>query len=212
MQAAEQPDGTFVISHDRTRLARWFLAAGMVSLLSLAYGQRDWSNEGIKGLLAATAACWLTGLVLWERSAFRFDPWSRTIHWRRRWAWSLAEGSLPFGSVREVLVRSPIGDSGVPSRRLTMKLADGSELPLSRGYLTDHGDRLLALGGRLRQVIGIDAAEVPSDIEALARAGHTLDAVRLRRQTSGVSLEHAVRDARRPDAVGRDETRSAGRD
>lgn len=215
MEAADRPDGTFVVSHDRTRLARWFLAAGIAGLLSLAYGAGHWSGERIQGVLAATGACWLVGVILWERSAFRFDPSSRTIHWRRRWGWSQSQGFLPFSSVQYVLVLSPLGDSGVPGRRLALKLADGSELPLSRGYLTDHGDRLLALSGRLRQVIGVAAAhdELSSDAEALARAGHTLDAVRLRRQASNVSLERAVRDARRPGIAGRgDEIGDAGRD
>ena len=98
---------------------------------------------------------------------------------------------------------------------MAMPLADGSELPLSRGYVTDHGDRLLALSGRLRRAIGVTAVrdEVSSDIESLAAAAHTLDAVRLRRQTSDVSLEHAVRDARRSGVADRrDEIGDARRD
>lgn len=215
METVEQPDGAFVVSHDRTRLARWLLGFGLVCALLFVYPAGRWSNEQKRGLLAGAGVCGLLGLVLWERIRFHFDPASRTIHWRRRWAWSLREGSLPFSGVQDVLVRSPIGDSGVPSRRLSLKLVNGDELPLSGGYLSDHGDRLLTLSGRLRQVLGLEREEkgVSRDVEALTMAGHPLDAVRLQRQTSDVSLERARREARRPGAVDRkDETGHAGRD
>jgi hypothetical protein len=105
-----------------------------------------------------------------------------------------ALGSLAFSSIANVLVQSPVGDSGIPSRRVTLKLIDGGELPLTRGYLTDSRNRILMLGGRIRQLIGRGAADPVASVNALADAGQSLDAVRLRRQTSDVTLDRAVAD------------------
>jgi hypothetical protein len=196
MKTVERPDGTLFVSHDRVRLARCFAVLGACTAIALAGDLFGFWRGGRWGLFAATLSCWLTALALWERAWFVFDPRSSTIDWERRWPWFTRSGSLGFSSVATVLVQSPVGDSGIPSRRVTLKLTDGRELPLTRGFLTDSGDRILMLGGRIRQLIGRGAADPAASVHAFAAAGQSLDAVRLRRQTSDVTLDRAVKDVR----------------
>jgi hypothetical protein len=198
MRTAEYPDGRLLVSHDRTRLALCFAVLGAVAMIVLLIGLTDggWAQSP-GGVVSALVACCALPLVLWERAEFVFDTATRTIRWRRRWAWWKRSGSLAFTDVMEVLVRSPIGDSGIPSRRVALKLNDGRELPMSAGYLTDSNDRILMLAGRIRELLGVGGSDSRASVKALAEAGETLGAVRLQRQTSDVSLRDALDDARR---------------
>jgi hypothetical protein len=71
---------------------------------------------------------------------------------------------------------------------------EGGELPLTRGYATDGDNERLNLAGRIRRFIRPqDSADASGTVAALVRAGQKMQAVRLLRQTEGLSLEEAVR-------------------
>jgi hypothetical protein len=131
-----------------------------------------------------------------ERSRFAFDPKTRTVQWSRRWAWWSDEGSIPFSQIAEVLVDVPIGDDGEPSRRIVLRVAGRRDLPFTASYRVDGEGALLELGRRLRALLGhaVGGAPPRDDVEALVRAGRTIDAVKRLRESKGCSLSEAARE------------------
>jgi hypothetical protein len=144
------------------------------------------------GPLLGATMCFAIAVATSETARFAFDPARRRIDWRRRWTWWRRAGVIPFDHVRDVLVQSPVGDDGVPSRRIALRLADGGELPMTTGYSPDPDDAMVHLASRIRALVGL-AGDESAPVAALAKTGRTIDAVRLLRQTTGVSLDEAVR-------------------
>ena len=200
MQVEEQVGGTLVVTNDGTRFAIWMLLLGGALGLGAAYDAVAGGSERLVGLLGGAGTLLAIGLATFERSCFTFDPKSRTAQWRRRWAWWSDEGSLAFSQITGVLVHSPIGDHGVPSRRICLCVTGRRDLPLTASFRPDFDGAILALGDRLRALIGCTKpqaanASVASDnVAALARAGRRIDAVKLLRQTKGVGLKEAMRE------------------
>lgn len=195
MESREEADGTLIVSHDSRRLALFLFTLGALFLATLAYdltlGTRG--TQRAMGLVGAAATCLLSGLMFFESARFAFDARRRRIDWRRRFAFSRRAGSLLFEEIRDVAIETPIGDDGVPSRRIAFKLADGSALPMSAGFSPDHGDVTLALAGRIRTVLGIAPDHDGSRaLAALVAAGRTVEAAKLLIQTKGLSLEQAM--------------------
>jgi hypothetical protein len=101
---------------------------------------------------------------------------------------------LPFAGVKDVIVRSPVGDEGTPSRQLCLHLVEGRDLPLTRGSATDGDNERLNLAGRIRTFIHPqESAETSATVAALVRRGEKMQAIRLLRDTESLSLEEAVR-------------------
>jgi len=105
--------------------------------------------------------------------------------WRRRGA------IIPFDDIVSILLQTPIGDEGVPSRRITIKTSD-HEVPISTAYSPDHDEKTLGIADKLRGFLGASTGGAVLDsVRSLVENGSTLDAVRLLRQETGISLEEA---------------------
>jgi hypothetical protein len=204
MRVEQRADGSLLLTYDSVAWSRavFVLAAGFIGwwLFEAAAG-RATSERGI-GLAAGAVVLGLVGTVLFEDARTVVDPASRTLAWTRRWAFRRRSGTVAFADVAGVIAERPIGDHGIPSRRLVVRTRAGEMIPLTAGYGVDHGDALLAAASRISTLIGL-AATPPHAVEPLLAAGRTIDAIRQLRETEGLSLEEAKRrvDAmRRPSA------------
>ena len=105
-------------------------------------------------------------------------------------------GAIPFDAVREVAVESPLGDEGIPSRRVVLVLED-RRVPLTVVFEPDPSDVRLQLGDEIRRVIGAEDPVAASDdalmasVRAAVRAGDDLEAIRLLRGSRDLGLTAA---------------------
>ena len=194
METREDADGSLVLTYDSSRWTKWLIGATLVLLGAAAYdyfvGARG--DERLIGLLAGSATTALSALVVLEQSTFRVDPRSRLIEWEQRWGFRRRAGITPFADVKHVSAERPIGDSGVPSRRVCLHLADGSLLPVTVGYRLDAGQKISRAAEALRRVLGQDAVPPPTEsARAMIEQGRTVEAIRILVEREGLSLSDA---------------------
>jgi hypothetical protein len=116
------------------------------------------------------------------------------LTWSRRWALRQRSGSIPFGSIRSVLVERPIGDHGTPSRRIVLKTIHGEDIPVTVGYRPDGDGTVLDIASRIRTLLGHGTETTHlQNVKALIAAGKTIDAIRVLREEEGLSLVDAKR-------------------
>lgn len=204
MEAKDEVDGTFVVRHGSTRGFRWWLsAAAVVAIVALVESLRGrLRSSPASGWLLAAAVVVALGLAAFESGLFVFDRRQRVVRWKRQRAWRRLEGTLPFDDVADVAVESPIGDSGLPSRRITLRMKSGRRLPLRAGYVTDGDDELVRIAEQIRVAMGQPGQRTPdASAAALVAQGRTIDAIKELRQARGLSLTDAKRevDAMRAD-------------
>jgi hypothetical protein len=156
METREDADGTLLLTYDSSLWTKWLIGATVVLLATAVYdyfiGAR--SDQRVIGLLAGAATTAITALVMLEQSTFRVDPATRLIEWQQRWGFRQRAGITPFTDVKHVSAARPIGDSGVPSRRVCLHLADGSLLPVTVGYRPDGDEKIAKAAELLRRVLG----------------------------------------------------------
>lgn len=202
METQDEPDGNFVVQHDSTRATRWIVSGAIVTLAFC--GGFAWAKQRLEGLgpwMIAAASLAAIALVAAESGLFVFDKKSRVLRWKRSIAWRQREGSLPFDQVADVTLERPIGDSGIPSRRITLRLQNGEMLPLRSNYKTDHDSELLKLADQIRDALGLPPKPPPGDaIKALVAQGKVVEAVKELRRTRGLSLVEAKREVDAIDA------------
>jgi hypothetical protein len=145
-------------------LAIAFMGVGMAAYDSVI-GSHD--TNRLAAQLIGSGIFALCALVFLEKTCFRFDPVDKVITWNRRRGFQLRQGVVAFDEVRSVAVEVPIGDEGVPSRRICLHLADQTHLPLVNAYHVDADDGIVRLADRLRMVLG---QPVSSSLMASARA------------------------------------------
>lgn len=217
METRELTDGTLLVSHDSSGWTRWIVCFGVVlagaAVWSVVAGPAH--DARVVGLFGGAATLVLIGLACAESGTFSFDPTRKVIEWRRRRAWWRRAGTIAFDQVKDVVVERPIGDDGVPSRRICLRLADGTVLLIRAAYVPDGGDATLRLAERLRQLVGAqqrapapDAAAGAIDdgtreVRALVEQGRMVEAIKLLRVTKQLSLLDAKREADAMRAGGR---------
>lgn len=195
----ETAAGRHEYRHDSTDIGRFWIAIGVAVLGVLAYdltiGSRG--DDRAVGLIGAALTCLGAGLLFLERSRFVFDTRGQRIEWSRRHGLRRRHGQLRFDEIADVFAHSPIGDEGTPSRRVVLKLKDGSELPLTVGFAVDPQDAQLLLAQRLRALLidqgranraGAAADDIDDNLRALVHAGRDMDAIRLLRETRRLDL------------------------
>ena len=196
MNLEQAADGTLVITYDGRGLTKLMLAATALFVGVAGYdvfvGARG--TDRLIGLLASAATCFAISIVFLETARFEFSRPAHIVTWRRRWALRERSGSIPFSEIQSVQVERPIGDTGTPSRRVTLKTKDGSVVPLTVGYRPDADDAIVKIADRIRALLGHDAeATAQQDLEDLIAAGKTIDAIRILRERDGLSLTDAKR-------------------
>ena len=194
MKVEEPVAGTLVITYDSFGLTKLMLAVMALILWVAAYdlliGTRG--TDRLVALLASAATCLLIGIVFLETTWFEFSGATRLITWRRRWAFRERSGTLPFAAVQSVLVETPLGDDGTPSRRISLRTMDGVAIPITVGYRPDPDRTVLQIADRIRTILGHGSEETgTTNVEALVGAGKIIDAIRFLRQEEGLSLVQA---------------------
>jgi hypothetical protein len=194
MDTREEADGSLVLTYDSSLWTRWLIGGTLVLLGVAAYdyviGPRD--DERIIGLLAGAATLAVIALVMLEQCRFTLNPIPRLIEWEQRWGFRRRAGVTAFADVQHVSVETPIGDSGIPSRRVVLHLADGTLLPLTVGYKPDVDGAIARSAEMLRRVLGQDPKPSPSQsARALMRQGKTVEAVKIFMEHEGLSLKDA---------------------
>lgn len=193
MTTREDADGSLLFTYDSSLLTKWLIGATLVLLGTAAYdyfiGTRG--DERMIGLLAGAATCAITALVMLEQVNFRVDPQSRLIEWQQRWGFRQRAGVTPFADVRHVSVEQPIGDTGVPSRRVCLHLADGSLLPITVGYQSDGDEQISKAAEKLRAVLGQRPPTPAESVRILIAQGRTVEAIKILVEREGLSLSEA---------------------
>lgn len=196
MTAWEESDGTVVLAHD-TRV--WSRCAIAVTFLFLGTAAYDYvltprGDDRLVGLLASAATMAVIAYVMSERSRFRVDPAQRRIDWEQGFALRMKRGSIPFDEVRDVTLERPIGDQGVPSRRVILHLAGGSRMPVTVGYRPD-GDRAVTLAAEmLRRALGHMGPGISDTARLLVDAGRNVNAVKRPAEDDGRPLADARKE------------------
>lgn len=203
MTTTKQNDGSLLLTYDGSLASKWAVGITIVLLGTAVYdhfiGARG--DDRMVALLASAAMAALMALVLLEQSRFRLDPATRLVEWDTRWGFSRRSGLLKFADIQHVSVDVPIGDSGVPSRRVVLHLSDGTLLPLTKGYQPDIDDAIQHAAEAIRGTLGQPAPTSGDSARALLAHGKTVDAVKLLVDRDGLSLTEARQrvDAMRHD-------------
>jgi len=194
MKVDETSDGSLTITYDSSTLTKWMGGLTTVFLGVAAYdvlvGTRG--TDRLLGLLGAAATCFLIGIVFLEIASFRFATSTRIVTWRRRWALRERSGTMSFAAIESVQIETPIGDSGIPSRRISLWTADGVAIPITVGFRPDADGAIKQTAARLRTLLGHPSGKpLMRDVDAMVRAGRVVDAIRVLRQEEGLSLTEA---------------------
>jgi hypothetical protein len=203
LRIREEANGSLVLTYDSTRLSTVLFV--LTAVLIAAAGRQRFlgagDSERVIGLLGGAATLLLSGIALREQARAVVNPVARAIVWKRQWAFRTRSGSLSFADVAAVLPERPIGDEGVPSRRIVLRTNAGQTIPLTAGYRPDGDGAILAASERIAAMVARGAASPPlAGVEALAASGRVIDAIKLLREREGLSLDEAKRrvDALRP--------------
>jgi hypothetical protein len=154
MKLTKESDTQLIVTHDDTSWARWCLYAALLLLALGIYSHwNDRSNrDRIYGSYCSAAMFGITYLALYERSVFVFDRTTCSVRWRRKRVWRQRGGIISFDDISSILAQTPIGDEGVPSRRITIKTGD-TEIPICTAYFPDHDERCLGIADELRAFV-----------------------------------------------------------
>jgi hypothetical protein len=194
MEVTKAHDGSLLLTYDGRLWAKWLFGAAAllaaVALYDLTIGARG--DGRVIGLVLSAATLAVAAGVMFETARFRVDPARRVIEWERRWAWQRRRGTLKFEEVRHVAVEVPIGDDGIPSRRIVLHTTGGAMIPVTAGYRPDHGNRIAGAAESLRTVLGHAARPPALDAaRALVASGRRLDAIKLLVDDEKLSLSEA---------------------
>jgi len=205
MDLREDPDGSLLLTYDSSLWAKWLIGATLVLLATAGYdlfiGARG--DDRLIGLLAGAATLAITAVVMLEQVRFRVDPIQRVIEFQQRWGFRRRAGVMPFADVRRVSTEVPIGDDGIPSRRVILHLADGTSLPVTVGYKPDVNNAISRAADRLREILGHGTPSAEESARLLIDQGRTVDAIKLLIDQEGLSLDDAKQ---RADELRRGET------
>ncbi|MBI5437802.1 MAG: hypothetical protein HY936_02455 [Nitrosomonadales bacterium] len=177
----------------RSPLVAWVGGLGIFFLLYLAYlliTQGRSEDERIIGLAGASATCALFFFAGYEKSDFSFDLQTRILAWSRRRGFFRRNGTVPFAAIERVVLQSCMGnDRYYPSHRVALITSNG-ELPLTAFY--EHDDMNEVIAERIRSFLAMPPGSLLEDsVESFVESGRNVDAIRLLREKSGISLAEA---------------------
>lgn len=176
----------------RSPLEAWMGGATIFFLLDLLYTwlSRSSNTDRMIGLIGASATCGLFFLFFNEKCDFKFDLQTRLLTWSRRQGFSKRNGVLPFDAIGRVVLQSCMGNNKYyPKHRIVLLTSEG-ELPLTISYEYDDMNEIIA--ERIRNLLGTSSKSLIEDsVESLVAAGRNIDAIRLLREKSGISLTEA---------------------
>jgi hypothetical protein len=161
-------------------------------------------SSGDKRLFRPAVAMAVFAVLSLSKYTVVFDATQRMVRWKIMRFGRRRAGSMPFDSVKDVVLQSEPGKSGRPTYRLAMLTAEGP-MPLSSGY-GDTSDRCLALQSQILQLLRPGqtaaatapatsiAAHLDSSVRTLVAQGRKIDAIKLLTST-GMNLTDAKQRA-----------------
>jgi hypothetical protein len=194
METQELPDGGLLLTYDSRLWSKWLFGGALIMIATAIYdmtiGTRG--DDRLIGLIGGIATCALAGLVVYETTRFHVDRFNRLIVWQRRWGFQWRSGTTAFADIRHVAIEVPIGDHGIPSRRIVLHLHDGSMIPVTVGYRPDLGDEIARTAETLRRMIGHDPRSMTDQaLRALLSSGRKIDAIKILVEDERLSLTSA---------------------
>lgn len=157
-----------------------------------------------RGFIAA-ALCLLFAAVFFRHSTFTLDKMQRIAQWRRLTILKNETGSIPFDSIRDIVIDAQAGDRNTTSYRLSIVTPDG-QTPMANMFQGGRIEHYQHLRQQILDFIGISPAAptpepgilsdgIPSDIEpslrSLVAQGRTIDAIQLLRSRQNIGLADA---------------------
>lgn len=193
MDATKAADGSLLLTYDSRLLSKWLLGGALVMAATAVYdltiGRGD---DRLIGLIGAMATLMGVAAAMFETARWRVDPFHRIIEWDRRWALQHRSGTLRFADIRLVAIEVPIGDEGVPSRRIVLHTVDGEMIPVTVGYRPDGDNHIAKAVESLRAVLGHEAQPSADEVvRALVTSGRNVDAVKVLVEQEQLSLSEA---------------------
>ena len=176
-----------LVLRDRTLWVTYVCGAAALVLLLVALSQQSWKPAASGALFA------LFALLFLRSSDVLFDKATRICTVRRRDMLRTTQHSVRFSDISDVLIEVIPGEtaSALVSCRLSLSTRDG-EMPFSASYEPS----LERFEGMRKSIVDLVFAgrAAPPDfdpVRSLAVAGRLVDAVRLLRQRSNLSLAEA---------------------
>ena len=194
MVMTRSADGSLLLTYDGRLWSRWLLGGALLMAATAVYDMTIGSrgDDRLIGLIGGIATCVAAAAVMFEIARWRVDPFHRRIEWERRWAFQHRSGTLAFADVRHVAIEVPIGDDGVPSRRVVLHMHDGSMIPVTVGYRPDGDNHIANAAEALRAMIGHNAKPAADEVvRALLASGRKIDAVKVLVEQEQLSLSEA---------------------
>ncbi len=150
--------------------------------------------------LAVAAFFALFAFMFWRKEVVVFDAGRQQVDWRRRRAFGVARGIVPFSEITGIgMDRTATGSRGTLVYRLTI-LTSGKPVPMSDVYNggRQHYDSLRA---EILQFLHLDGGEeVPTSgvvdeasIQSLLQQGRKVDAIDLVSSSQHIGLSEAVK-------------------
>lgn len=194
MNTTTAADGSLLLTYNGRVWSKWLFGGALlmaaIAVYDLTIGTRG--DDRLIGLIGGTATFAGAGAVMFETARFRVDPFQRIIEWDRRWAFQHRSGTLRFADVRHVAIEVPIGDEGIPSRRIVLHMTDGSMVPVTAGYRPDGDNRIVNAAASVRSLLGQEPKpKVDEVVRALLASGRKIDAIKVLVEEEKLSLTEA---------------------
>ena len=158
--------------------------------------------------LLVSAFFLLFAAAFFRHSTFTLDKMQRIARWRRFTVLKNESGSIPFDSIRDIVLDTQAGNNNTATYRLSLVTADGP-LPMANMFQGGSIDHYQDLRQQILEFLGIASAGsvvpspepgvlsdgIPSDIEPSLRSllaqGRTIDAIALLRTRENIGLADA---------------------
>ncbi len=143
--------------------------------------------------LLGSAFFLLFAAAFFRHSTFTLDKMQRIARWRRFTVLKNETGSIPFDSIRDIVIDAQAGDHNAMTYRLSLVTADGP-IPMANMFEGGSIERYQKLRQQILEFVGLSSAlpaadpgllsaGIPADLEPSLRAllaqGRTIDAIKL---------------------------------
>ncbi len=180
--------------------SRWMLFVLIPLAVFVAIGSLE--RHSYKGLFLS-AFFLLFAAVFFRHSTFTLDKMQRIARWRRMTILKTENGSIPFDSIRDIVIDAQSSGSSNVSYRLTLVTAEG-RTPMANLFEGGRIERYQHLREQILAFIGLTDVTpqptllpnvIPADIEPSLRSllgqGRTIDAITLLRSRERLGLAEA---------------------
>lgn len=193
MKVERENNGNLSIIYDGTRLSILSLGVFVAALVWLAfeYVNAGSGTERFQGLVGTSITFLLIGIIFWEKSEFRFDAGRKELLWKKARYFRYRSGRIHFSDIKAIIIGSPVGDEGLPSRRIELIMKQET-LPITTSYKSYKDEFILTLTSELKELVGLRLHATPEErAKELQELGRIVEAVKVLTKESGMSVTEA---------------------